>query len=584
MKMKSIALILCLCMILTALAGCGSASSTNDTGSTASASSAQEPASAQESASAAEPASTQESASVEEPASAEEPAEEVEEEPEPEPVSYSYPLFDDTYDFEMFWRMRRNVLSDLAWWQSFESNLGVSVTWISPADTAAAEQYNLLIASGDYPDLIFENSCSATQGMCPYNGGYDKAIADEVYVDLTDYLEEYCPNYSQLLASDESLHRDLSTDDGKYYCFSMIYEKPYGVGFGVVVRDDYFADTGLKEIPTTTDDWMECLKIMKDNGVQYPMGVFNTGDLQGAPFAYAFGSTISSAYKVDRATNELIYDGTSDETRAYLEFFSEAWDAGLISPDFFSLVGFDDPNNFNGVNAIFGARDEKLEQVPVQYGFDITACPVVTLPGESAPYLCDYSAMNGRVVVGSDIVVTTGCEDLERVLKVMDWFYSPEGYLACNYGWNQGESWDYNAAGEPELFDWINDTDPNTGNRYKDSYILDDGPFLCNASRENPCYPDTVTKAKATWDDWDFDATKYITLPSVNLTAEESERVTSTKTDIDTYVTSSIANFMTGQTPLNDETWNNYVDTVNSMGIDDVTAAYADAYERYLAR
>jgi len=580
MKRKTIALILCLCMLLAAMAGCGSTAGSESTAPAASAdaASAEEPAAEEAAAPAEEPAA------ADAPVSAEEPAEEEIEESAPEPVSYSYPLFDETLDFSMFWRMRRNVLADLPWWQNFESNLGVKVDWISPGDTAAAEQYNLLIASGDYPDLIFENSCSTIRGACPYNGGYDKAIADEVYMDLTDYLDEYCPNYAQLLASDESLHRDLSTDDGKYYCFAMVYEKPYGVGFGVVVRDDYFADTGLKEYPRTTDEWLDCLKTMKNNGVQYPMGVFNTGDLQGSPFAYAFGSTISSDFKVDRATNELIYDGTSDETRAYLEYFAEAWDAGLISPDFFSLVGFDDPNNFNGVNGIFGARDEKLEQVPVQYGFDISACPVVTLPGESVPLLCDYSGMNGRVVVGSDIVVTTGCDNVEKVLTVMDWFYSPEGFIAANYGWNQGESWDYNAEGEPELFDWINDTDPNTGNRYKDSYILDDGPFLCDAGRENPCYPDSVIQAKALWDDWDFDATKYITLPAVNLSAEESERVTNTKTDIDTYVESTIAGFMTGQTELTDETWKAYVDTVNAMGIDEVTEVYTAAYERYLSR
>jgi len=60
--------------------------------------------------------------------------------------------------------------------------------------------------------------------------------------------------------------------------------------------------------------------------------------------------------------------------------------------------------------------------------------------------------------------------------------------------------------------------------------------------------------------------------------------VTNTKTDIDTYVESTIAGFMTGQTELTDETWKAYVDTVNAMGIDEVTEVYTAAYERYLSR
>lgn len=533
-----------------------------------------------------------EAALVEEAAAPEEtPAEDsapVEAEPEteePVAISYSYPLFEETYEFELFWRMRRNVLEDLDWWKNFEANLGVDITWISPADTAAPEQYNLLIASGDYPDMIFENSCSTNMmGGCPYAGGYEKAIEDEVYLNLTEYLDEYAPNYSALLKSDESLHRDLSTDNGQYYCFSMVYEKPAGVSFGVVVRNDYLEQAGYSEPPTTTDEWEKCLRIMKSNGVEYPYGAFNTGDLQGLPFAYAFGTGIDSMFKVERATDKVVYDATSDETRAYLEFFSTLYKDGLVSPDYFSLVGFDDPNNTNGVNAIFGARDEKMEQIPTEYQFDLTACPVVTQPGKDVPVLCDYSAMTSRVVVGSDIVLTTGCEDIEKAMNVLDWFYSPEGYLACNYGWVQGETWDYDADGNPALFDWINDTNPETGNRYKDSYILDDGPFLCNAQREYPCYDPSVAEAKAIWDNWDFNATEYFTLPSVNLTADESEEIASAKSDIDTYVDTCLANFMTCQTELNDETWNEFVETVESMGIDRVTEVYTAAYARYKSR
>jgi hypothetical protein len=38
---------------------------------------------------------------------------------------------------------------------------------------------------------------------------------------------------------------------------------------------------------------------------------------------------------------------------------------------------------------------------------------------------------------------------------------------------------------------------------------------------------------------------------------------------------------MTGQTDLTDATWNDFVSNCQSMGLDDILAAYTSAYERY---
>ena len=91
----------------------------------------------------------------------------------------------------------------------------------------------------------------------------------------------------------------------------QLYDQPQGVREGPLVRVDYLEATGLED-PVTCEDWMEVFKAMKSNGVQYPMGVSNGGDIRGGFFMNAYGTAGGHSYKVDNATGELVYDGTSD--------------------------------------------------------------------------------------------------------------------------------------------------------------------------------------------------------------------------------------------------------------------------------
>ena len=54
--------------------------------------------------------------------------------------------------------------------------------------------------------------------------------------------------------------------------------------------------------------------------------------------------------------------------------------------------------------------------------------------------------------------------------------------------------------------------------------------------------------------------------------------------DIETYVGEYAAKVIAGMTPLNDDTWNDYLSTMEQMNIDRVTELTQAAYDRYLAR
>ena len=82
--------------------------------------------------------------------------------------------------------------SEVPLYQELEKRTNTKINFIHPAAGQETEQFNIMISSGDYPDII-------TRDFFLYKGGPQKAIDDEVIIELDPYLEEYAPNYMKIL-------------------------------------------------------------------------------------------------------------------------------------------------------------------------------------------------------------------------------------------------------------------------------------------------------------------------------------------------------------------------------------------------
>ncbi len=593
MSRKLIAVLLALSMLLCLFAGCGGNGSTAES---AAESPQTETSDAPSTAPAEEsevPASTVETGStVEEPASAEEPTVEA---PTNEYYSehigvydYELPIFEEPLELSIFWVQlgamggaEQPLKKDLLFWQRVQEKLGVTLDFVQNSEAVCNEQYNLMIASGDMTDLIYESNCGAMGASSVYNGGYDKAIEDEVYVDLTELIPEYAPNYYDILLNDENVMRDLSTDTGKLYSIAMIYDKPQGVREGPLVRADYLEATGLPD-PVTTEDWMEVFEVMKSNGVQYPAGISNSGDIRGGFFCTAFGTSGNHAFKVNLETDELVYDGTSDELRDFIEYFRQLWEKGLVTPDYMNMQMFDDSLQTSGATALFGGMDRDLTNMKTNYGLDLKAVHMTYPEGAEAPKQINYEYARQRTSGMKNIVITTACEDVEGALQFLDWFYSTDGASAVNFGFEEGESYEV-VNGVKQILPFMLDRDENLVS-YEVIYALDEGPGFQIVDKKNPVNEDYVIAAKETWLDYDTSKAVYSSTPTLTFTAEEAEDMSAVNSDIYTYVATEISKFMTCQTDLTDETWTNYCETVEGMGLSELQDFYETAYTRYEQR
>lgn len=592
MSKKLIAMLLSLSMLLCLLAGCG-----NDTASSSAGTTSEKTAQAEESEKAPAQEATSETDGQEAASGAEEDsaAEPVAEGPSNEFYTehvgvkdYDLPLFDEDVTLSLYWVQlgamggaEQPLKQDVLFWQRVQEYTGVTLDFVQVSEATCAEQYNLRIASGDMTDLIYESNCGQMGATSVYNGGYDKAIEDEVYVDLTEIIPEYAPNYWAIVSADENLRRDLTTDTGKLYSIAMIYDQPQGVREGPLVRVDYLEETGLAD-PVTTEDWMEVFKAMKSNGVEYPMGVSSGGDIRGGFFMNAFGTAGGHSYKVDNATGELVYDGTSDELRDFLEFFSEAYSAGLVYPDYAYQQMFDDSLQTAGRVALFGGMDRDLTNMKESYGLDLKAVPMTYPEGSEAPKTYSYEYAKQRSSGMKNIVVTTACAEPEKAVTFLDWFYSTEGASAVNFGFNEGESYEV-VDGVKQWLPFMTERDENLVN-YEVIYSLDEGPGLQLVNKKSPVSEDYVLEAKEIWLSYDPDKAVYSGLPTLSFTAEESEDMAATNTDIYTHVSTEISRFMIGEVELTDATWEAYCQSVEDMGLAELTEFYQAAYDRYEER
>jgi putative aldouronate transport system substrate-binding protein len=158
--------------------------------------------------------------------------------------------------------MQNLVESD--YYQELEKRTGVSVQFTHPALGQEMESFNLLIASGDYPDII-----ESTPGMA-YPGGWDKGIQDGVILRLNDLVDQNAPNYKYFLDSKPIVKKEATTDEGNIACFySISVDGPQPPWLGLMVRKDWLDDAGLS-LPVTFDDWHTMLRRSRSKRARSP--------------------------------------------------------------------------------------------------------------------------------------------------------------------------------------------------------------------------------------------------------------------------------------------------------------------------
>lgn len=574
-----LSILVVLCMVAGILAGCGSPASTTS----------------------AAPSETEASAPVEEPA-AEAPAVETPAEEEPsvdssveEPSDnesdgigdlttdeaaegvISFPL-EESVTFTYWFAPESDGLESL---NSFSENLAaataeertnVKIDYHEVSFVAQNEQFNLMVASGDYLDII--------QGFGDnYTKGIDNAIEEDIIVDLTDLLADYAPNYNHLRNNNDELRKSTTLDNGKVGSFYFIIgDAELGPRQGLWIRKDWADEQGL-EIPKTYDELHDVLATFQNAyGCSDSLLLTNTGYFSSLTLLGGF-DVGSSFYNQD---GTIKYGPIEEGFHEYVEMMHQWYDEGLISSDFatryeFSLM-FDATDIVSGKCGVWNANyraDDSWKNSAADPNFEPLAFPDVTKTGTEQIHV----GGRGSNVDRYGCVVSTGCADPETATAWIDWWYSDEGTMLSSYG-IEGETYYLNEDGQPLYTDVVLNNPMGSSRAMRNVYTGMSLAFrvyrVVTAGYDNGY--DKLDRG--TWDtnrDNAWDISNFI-----SRTTEEGETYAAIMSEVETYVEENIPKFIIGDRDLSE--WDTYVEDIKAMGIDEALAIEADCVERYESR
>lgn len=456
---------------------------------------------------------------------------------------------------------------------------GVDIDFLHPPTGQAKEQFSLLLADGNLPDLIEYN------WLNNYPGGPQKAISDGVIQPLNDIIDQYCPNLKAYLEANPEIDKMVKTDEGQYYVFPFIRGEAETILLGPMMRGDWLKELDL-EVPTTLDEWHTVLTAFKEKkGAAAPLSYVYT-DMRGGrtnPVAMAYVPSVNFYLGDD---GQVHYGSIEEGYKEYLEVFSQWYQEGLVDIDLFSLkkdqvaakITSDQAGASVGLTeGQFGAWITAGRKTNPDYSLVAVPWPTVE-KGER----CQGGYCENRYPGLSSVAITTSCKDVERAARLLDYAFSEEGHMYTNFG---EEGVTYNLEnGYPKLTDVIlKNPDGWTVKTAVASYTMNSSGGSQDAdsrlTEQTMALPEQKEARYQIWPD--TDARKHL-LPPITPDSTESKEYASIMNEIETYRDEQSIKFIMGQESL--DGFDLYVENIKKMGIDRALEIENAALKRYNER
>lgn len=473
---------------------------------------------------------------------------------------------------------------EMTCYKELEKRTGIHLEFQHPPMGQETEQFNLMIASGKYPDIIETNWLNAP-------GGPAKYIKDGVILRLNDLIEKYAPNLSKILTEHPEWRRMIMTDEGDIYCFPFIRSDPYLLTFaGLTLRGDWLDGLGLR-VPTTIDEWHDVLVAFKTkdpngNGKADEIGFnpWKDNNPRGSFNMYAFIGAWGIGIQWYQDKGVVKYGPLQPEFKEFLRVMAQWFKEGLIDRDYITtnLAGFDAKMTNHQLGAaminvgsgigkyipLMRAKDPKVKLVPAPY-------PV--LKAGDKPQLGQRD--NAYPGQGSAAITTTNKYVIETV-RLLDYAYGPEGHLLFNFG-VEGLTY-VMEKGYPKYTEEITNNPqklPMNQAMGKHFRSVFNGPFLQDKRYMEQYSP--LPEQREAIEIW-MQPSNEKHLPPITPTQEESRKLASIMADITTRFDETFHKVLQGQLPL--DTWDQFVKEAKQMGIDEAIKIQQAALDRYNKR
>ncbi len=492
-------------------------------------------------------------------------------------------------------------MNENLWVKYAAEKTGVKLNWIKVPSQGALEKVNLLLSSGDYPD-IFWNVIDA--------GIVSQYIDSGIFIPTQDLVRDYMPNLSKVFAQRPEYKAMCTAPDGNMYGFPYIEEMHGLVNTpgSIVINKNWLDQLGLK-VPTTLEELENAMRLMKGvdlngNGLndEYPLafnfmqkGNFGSQNIF-ISLAGCFGQGIPSVGQQDdfltAKDGKLVFTAIGEAYKDTIAWFHKMYKEGLVDP-----ASFTPSSNPNGIIA------DKMNQGVALLGVCGTWNRLSVVPDTAVreqyvplPRLTGPKGKMGVEINFSELQVPTGmaitdaCEYPELVARFVDFCYDPYESIYLNWGMpdyifvkkaNGLIGYDFDANGSPNLKDGFatfadmrNFCTPVHGSLailsdYYDTileYPVDTKRYLLDGQIENGKY-EVMDEFEA--------------LPRLFFTTEEQNAISQIVPQIQNIVSSYSAKWMMDGGVETE--WDQYIADLKEAGLDEYMTIYQGVYDRYLA-
>ncbi|MDF2835235.1 MAG: hypothetical protein K0Q63_875 [Paenibacillus sp.] len=452
--------------------------------------------------------------------------------------------------------------------EEVEKRFGMQWDFESIPLTAGIEKYNVMFASGDYPDFI-PNMNSPTSVKKWASSGYLLPIGD--YIDRL-------PNYRKLFSDEDwELLLSYGSSNGKLYMLPSVASSD---PMTWIYRKDAFDKAGIASFPATMDELYESVKKLKEAYPDsVPIGVRGGTENGGVKnlmngFRQAFrnpqNSNTRGFWNDPDEGGKVVWNLASTKHRDMLTFIAKLYKEGLVEKEFATLTQDQwKAKRLTGKVLL----DFQYASHTVDPDYALTDIPggqwefARTLPSASEQPALEFKPLNFSLfgpVFSSKLADEP--EKLDRLIEYVEWGATAEGQLFHQAGLdnvtyvNEGgtlkykEGLDRQKVAEQHGFDW---------------WLSQSADFM----KSDAGYLKKQEAMK------EFAPNYNVTPKNAPLTDEEQETVGTTVSALEDVAYQFATKAIMGMIDIgSDEAWNGYLSDLEKVGLNETRTIF----EKYL--
>jgi putative aldouronate transport system substrate-binding protein len=467
-------------------------------------------------------------------------------------------------------------LGEVEFYKELEKKTGVKIDFSHPPVGSEDEQFNLLIASRDLPDMM-------EYGWLVYPGGPEKAIKDNVIIELNDLIDQHAPNIKNYLDENPEIAKQVKTDSGVLYVVPSIGIGTVNTFSGPLVRKDWLDDLGL-ETPETIDEWTTMLRSFKEKkGATAPFTML-LNRKEYDIIVGAFG--VNREFYLDNG--QVKFGPMEPAFKDYLSLMHNWYKEGLLDPD----IGANDKKTLDAKMAsgksgsVYGFAGSSIgvymnANKDKDPKYDLTAAQYPVLQKGDEP---KFVNMADRYRMTGSVAITTKNPDPVSSIKWLDYYFTEEGNILKNFG-VEGLTYT-NENGYPKYTDLImKNPDKLSIAQAMGKYLRSNypSPGFVNDDRYLEQYyqlPQQQESIKV-WGTYEKNAVG-VKMPLVSATPDESQRLAKIMAEVNTYADEMYIRFIQGQESL--DNFDKYVAQMKKMKIEEAIQLQQASVERFNKR